>query len=69
MDETLTGSTNSSQSGPGSYGNYELLHSPKLLGYWLTFRYCLVSYPGHSVGGFFFTSAEMESTYSKAKSG
>ena len=29
IDETLTGTTTSSQSGPGSHGNKELLHIPQ----------------------------------------
>ena len=49
------------QSGPGSNGIEGVLHSPQITG--TSPSDCLVSYPGHSLGGSY-PSAEVQSVYS-----
>ena len=53
MDRALSGATTPSQSGPGSNGNEGVLRIPQsscITG--TSPSDCLVSYPGHSFGGY-----------------
>ena len=51
IDEILTGTTTSTQSGPESNDNEEVTwYSPELKNWSLTTRYSLVSYPGKPGG-------------------
>ena len=62
---TLSVATTPDQSGPGSNGNEGVLHIPQSLSITGTSPSdCLVSYPGHSLVGRSYTSAEMQSMYS-----
>ena len=66
IDRALLGATILGQSGPGSNGNEGVLcipQSPSVTG--TSPSDCLVSYPGHSLGGFY-PSAEVQSVYSTA---
>ena len=52
IDRTLSGATTPGQSGPGSNGNEGVLHIPQSSSIAGTSPSdCLVSYPGHSLGG------------------
>ena len=62
---TLSSATTPSQSGPGSEGNEGILSIPQSSSTTGTPPSdCVVSYPGHSLGGY--PSAEMQSVYSTA---
>ena len=64
MDRALSGATILGQSGPGSNGNEGVLRipqSPSITG--TSPSDCLVSYPGHSLGGSY-PFAEVQSAYS-----
>ena len=63
IDRALSGATTPCQSGPGSNGNEGVFPFPKAP-VLLEPRICLVSYPGHSLGGY--SSAEVQSVYSTA---
>ena len=66
IDRALSGATTPGQSGPGSNGNEGVLHIPQSSSTAGTSPSdCLVSYPGHSLGGSY-PSAEMQSVYSTA---
>ena len=66
MDKALSGATTPSQSGPGSDGNEGVLRIPQSSSTAGTSPSdCLVSYPGHSLGGSY-PSAEVQSVYSTA---
>ena len=63
----LSGATTPAQSGPGSDGNEGVLRIPQSSSITATSRSdCLVSYPGHSLGGGSYPSAEVQSVYSTA---
>ena len=63
IDRTLSGATILGQSGPESDGNEEVLCI--LQSFNITeASVCLVSYPGHSLRGGSYPSAEMQSVYS-----
>ena len=63
----LSGATTSGQSGPGSDGNEGVLCIPQSSGITETSASDgLVSYPGHSLGGGSYPSAEKQSVYSVA---
>ena len=65
MDSALSGATTPGQSGPGSGGNKGVLRIPQSSSITGTSPSdCLVSYPGHSSGGY--PSAEVQSVYSTA---
>ena len=67
IDGTLSGATTSGQSGPGSNGNEGVLCIPQSSSITGTSPSdCLVSYPGHSLGGESYPSAEKQSVYSTA---
>ena len=52
MDTALSGATTPGQRGPGSDGNEEVLHIPQSSSTAVTSPSdCLMSYPGHSLGG------------------
>ena len=52
IDRTLSGTTTPGQSGPGSNGNEGVLHIPQSFSITGTSPSdCLVSYPGHLLGG------------------
>ena len=52
IDRTLSDATTLGQSGPGSNGNEEVLHIPQSSSITRTSPSdCIVSYPGHSLGG------------------
>ena len=52
IDRALSGATTPGQSGPGSDGNEGVLHIPQSFSTAGTSPSdCLVSYPGHSLGG------------------
>ena len=62
----LSGATTPGQSGPESDGNEGVLHIPQSSSTAGTSPSdCLVSYPGHSLGGSY-PSAEKQSVYSTA---
>ena len=62
----LSGATTPGQRGPGSDGNKGVLHIPQSSSIAGTSPSdCLVSYPGHSLGGSY-PSAEKQSVYSTA---
>ena len=64
IDKTLSGATTTSQSGPESDGNEEILRIPQsssITG--ISPSDYLVSYPGHSLGESY-PPAEMQSVYS-----
>ena len=62
----LSGATTPGQSGPGSNCNEGVLHIPQSSSIAGTSPSdCLVSYPGHSLGGSY-PSAEVQSVYSTA---
>ena len=64
MDRALSGATTPGQSGPGSDGNEGVLRIPQSSSTAGTSPSdCLVSYPGHSLGGYY-PSAEKQSVYS-----
>ena len=66
IDRVLSGTTTPIQSGPGSNGNGGVLRIPQSLSIIETSPSdCLVSYPGHSLGGSY-PSAEVQSVYSTA---
>ena len=66
IDRTLSGATTPGQNGPGSDGNEGLLLIPQSFSISGTsLSYCLVSYPGHSLGESY-PSAEKQSVYSTA---
>ena len=66
MDRALLGATTPGQSGPGSNGNEGVLCIPQSSSTAGTSPSdCLVSYPGHSLGGSY-PSAEKQSVYSTA---
>ena len=63
----LSGATTPGRSGPGSDGNegvLRILQSSSLAG--TSPSDCLVSYPGHLLGGGSYPSAEKQSVYSTA---
>ena len=63
----LSGATTSGQSGPGSDGNKGVLCIPQSSSLTGTSPSdCLGSYPGHSLGGGSYPSAEKQSVYSTA---
>ena len=67
LDRTLSGATIPCQRGPGSDGNEGVLSIPQSYSITGTLpSYCLVSYPGHSLVGWSYPSAEMQSVYSTA---
>ena len=69
IDRTLSGATTPGQSGPGSDGNEGVLCIPQSSSIAGTLPSdCLVSYPGHSLGGEggSYSSAEKRSVYSTA---
>ena len=52
MDRALSGATTPGQSGPGSDGDEVVVRIPQSSSIaWTSPSYCLVSYPGHSLGG------------------
>ena len=61
----LSGATTPSQSGPGSNGNEGVLHIPQTSSITGTSPSdCLVSYPGHSLGGWgSYPSAKVQSMF------
>ena len=64
IDRALSDATTLGQSGPGSDGNEGVLHIPKSSSITGTSPSdCLVSYPGHSLGGGY-ASAEAQLVYS-----
>ena len=68
IDRTLSGATTPNLSGPGSNGNEGVLCIPQnsiITG--PSTSNCLMSYPGHSLGGEFYPSAEMQLVYSTAQ--
>ena len=66
IDRTLSGITTLGQSGPGSDGNEGVLRIPQSSSITGTSPSdCLISYPGHSLGGCY-PSAEVQSVYSTA---
>ena len=66
IDRTLSGATNSSQSGPGSDGNKGELHIPQRTGITgASLSDCFMSDPGYSLGESY-PSAEMLLVYSAA---
>ena len=67
IDRTLSGATTPSQSGPGSVGNEGVLRIPPNFSITGTSPSdCLVSYPGNSLDGGSYPSAEIQSVYSTA---
>ena len=67
IDGPLSGATTLGQSGPGSDGNEGVLHIRQRSSNTRTSQSdCLVSYPGHSLVGLSYPSAEMQSGYSTA---
>ena len=65
IDTTLSGATTPDQSGPGSDDNEELLRIPQSSSITGTsLSDCLVSYAGHSLGGFY--PEEIQSVYSSS---
>ena len=63
----LSGATTPGQSGPGSDGNEGVLRIPQSSSTAGTSPSdCLVSYPGHSLWGGSYPSAEVQSEYSTA---
>ena len=67
IDRTLSGATTPGLSGPGSDGNEGVLHIPqasRIIG--TSPSDCFVSYPGHSLVGGAYPSAEVQSVYSTA---
>ena len=69
IDRTLSGSTTSSQSGPGSNGNKGVLSISQISNITGSSPSdSLVSYPGHSLEGGSYSSAEKQSVYSIAPS-
>ena len=67
IDRALSGATTPGQSGPGSDGNEGVLRIPQSSSTAGTSpSNCLVSYPGHSLGGRSYPSAEVQSVYSTA---
>ena len=63
----LSGATTPGQSGPGSDGNERVLRIPQSSSIAGTSTSdCLVSYPGHSLEGGSYPSAEKQSVYSTA---
>ena len=68
IDRALSGATTPGQSGPGSDDNEGVLHIPQSSSIAGTSPSdCLVSYPGHSLGGVgSYPSAEKQSVYSTA---
>ena len=63
----MSGATTPGQSGPGSNGNKGVLRIPQSSSITGTSPSdCLVSYPGHSLGGGSYPSAEIQSAYSTA---
>ena len=66
IDRTISDATTPGQSGPGSDGNEGVLFIPQSSSITGTSPSdCLVSYPGHTLGGSYL-SAEMHSVYSTA---
>ena len=66
IDRALSGATTLGQSEPGSHGNEGVLRIPQSSSTAGTSPSdCLVSYPGHSLGGSY-PSAEVQSVYSTA---
>ena len=64
IDRTVSGATIPGQSEPASNGNEGVLHIPQSSNITGTSQSdCLVSYPGHSLRGFY-PSAEVQSVYS-----
>ena len=67
MDRILSGATTPDQSGPGSDGNEGVLRIPQSSSTAGTLPSdCFVSYPGHSLWGGGYPSAEKQSAYSTA---
>ena len=67
IDRILSGATTPGLSGPGNDGNEEVLCIPRsssITG--ILPLDCLVSYPGHPLGGVTYPSAEVQSVYSTA---
>ena len=65
IDRAQTGATILRQSGPGRNGKERVLQIPQSSSITGTSPSdCLVSYPGHSLGGGFSSSAEVQSVYS-----
>ena len=67
IDWTLSGATTPSQSEPGTDGNegvFRVPQSSSITG--ASPSDCLMSYPGHSLGGEAYPSAEMQSVYATA---
>ena len=65
INRTLSGVTTPSQNGPESDGNKGVLRLPQSSSITGTSPSdCLVSYPGHSLGGGSYPSAEMQVVYS-----
>ena len=63
----LSGATTPGQRGPGSNGNEGVLHIPQSSSIAGTSPSdCFVSYPGHSLRGGCYPSAEVQSVYSTA---
>ena len=63
----LSGATTPGKSGPGSNGNEGVVRIPQSSSIAGTSPSdCLVSYPGHSLGGGSYPSAEVQSVYSTA---
>ena len=66
-DRSLSGATTSSQSGPGSDDNEALVCIPESSSITGTSPSdCLMTYPGYSLGGGSYPSAEVQSVYSTA---
>ena len=69
MDKAQAGATILGQSVPGSNGNEGVLRIPQSSSITRTSPSdCLVTYPGHSLGGGSYPSAEVQSVYSTAPS-
>ena len=66
IDRTLSGATSLSLSRSGSNGNKGVLHIPQSSRITGASSLDLVSYPGHSLGGGSYPSAEMQSVCSSA---
>ena len=67
IDRALSGATTPGQSGPESDGNEGVLRIPQSSSIAGTSPSdCLMSYPGHSLGGGSYPSAEKQSVYSTA---
>ena len=66
INETLSGATTRGQSEPGSNDNEGVLHILQSSRTEPSLSDCLMSYPGYSLEGVSYPSAEMQSVYSTA---